>query len=91
MCRFSASHPIHKAICAFIKCRHWAVPCSVAGCVPPELTAGRLAELLAQVDEVCRQARELQKATKKKLAAAHSADRLVLSGQPERRTKPRKK
>jgi len=51
----------------------------------PELTAGRLTELLAQLDEVCRQARELQRSVRQALADARRKDRLDSTGQPERR------
>jgi hypothetical protein len=56
-----------------------------------EISLARLQELLAQLDEVCRQARELQRTVKETLADSRRRDRTDLSGQPERRKKPRGK
>ena len=57
----------------------------------PEATLKRLQELLAQLDEVCRQARELQRTVRQTLSESRRRDRLDVSGQPERRTRPRGK
>ena len=53
-----------------------------------EISPKRLEELLAQLDEVCRQARDLQRTVRQSLSESRRQDRLDLSGQPERRTRP---
>jgi hypothetical protein len=56
-----------------------------------EVSLSRLEELLAQLDEVCRQARDLQHKVRQTLADSRRRDRLDLGVQQERRTKPRAK
>jgi hypothetical protein len=56
-----------------------------------EISPSKLQELLAKLDEVCRQARELQRTVRQTLADSRRRDRADLSGQPERRAKPRSK
>ena len=56
-----------------------------------EVSLKRLQELLVQLDEVCRQAREIQRSVKQTLADSRRRDRQDLGVRTERRKTARSK
>jgi hypothetical protein len=55
----------------------------------PELTPDEIKALIAKLDDVCRQAQELQKTLKRKMVERARHDQQDRRGQPDRRKHPR--